>query len=389
MIRGGLRICTRSCSASASTSSNVQKRLTALHHLDAPWKPAEVEQREGRILRQGNDNSQVAIYRYVTEGSFDAFMWQALETKARFIAQVMTGDSAVRRADDIGGQELSYAEVKAIASGNPAVLTLAEADAEIKRLVVLKRNHADEQFLMRRKLRELPQTIERLRDRRIALQIDQTTMAAHAEDPLFVDDRACLLDEVSTQLGQRLESLPIRVAQRTRTLIGQFRGLVFGLIQYPSFHPELFLEGALSRTTSFGRDHVGPRAVLNALEQLAGSYAREYESAGQELVLAEGQLRDYDARLGKSFEQEDYLVELERVRDALKDVLSGRATADQEPGSSAAAFAEQIKRLQAGHAGEPEARRSVPERVSIAEEPITTRVRRRIQLLGLGPTTAE
>src|SRR5207249_8646772 len=90
------------------TGTNVQRRLTALHHLDAPWKPAEVEQREGRILRQGNDNREVAIYRYVTERSFDAFMWQALETKARFIAQVMTGDSAVRRAEDIGGQELSY-----------------------------------------------------------------------------------------------------------------------------------------------------------------------------------------------------------------------------------------------------------------------------------------
>ena len=121
------------------TGTNVQKRLVALHHLDAPWKPAEVEQREGRILRQGNENAEVSIYRYVTEGSFDAYMWQALETKARFIAQVMTGESAVRQAEDIGGQELSYAEVKAIASGNPAVLTLAEADAELQRLAVLKK----------------------------------------------------------------------------------------------------------------------------------------------------------------------------------------------------------------------------------------------------------
>jgi SNF2 family DNA or RNA helicase len=98
----------------------------ALHHLDAPWKPAEVEQRDGRILRQGNENDEVTVYRYVTEGSFDAYIWQALETKARFISQVMTGESTVRRGVDIGGQELSYAEVKAIASGNPAVLTLAE-----------------------------------------------------------------------------------------------------------------------------------------------------------------------------------------------------------------------------------------------------------------------
>src|SRR5262249_15679474 len=115
------------------TGTNVQKRLVALHHLDAPWKPAEAEQRAGRILRQGNENGEVGVYGYVTEGSFDGYMWQALETKARFIAQVMTGDNACRRAEDIGGQELSYAEVKAIASGNPAVLTLAEADAELQR----------------------------------------------------------------------------------------------------------------------------------------------------------------------------------------------------------------------------------------------------------------
>src|SRR5205809_7071528 len=132
------------------TGTNVQKRLVAMHHLDAPWKPAEVEQRDGRILRQGNENEEVAIYRYVTEGSFDAYMWQALETKARFISQVISGENALRRAADIGGQELSYAEVKAIASGNPAVLTLAEADAELQRLAILKKNHADEQFIARR-----------------------------------------------------------------------------------------------------------------------------------------------------------------------------------------------------------------------------------------------
>ena len=138
------------------TGTNVQKRLVALHHLDAPWKPAEVEQREGRILRQGNENAKWRSTATSPKGSFDAYMWQALETKARFIAQVMTGETAVRRAEDIGGQELSYAEVKAIASGNPAVLTLAEADAELQRLAVLKKNHADEQFLARRSVRELP-----------------------------------------------------------------------------------------------------------------------------------------------------------------------------------------------------------------------------------------
>src|SRR5438445_5440604 len=173
------------------TGTNVQKRLAAMHHLDAPWKPAEVEQRDGRILRQGNENAEVAVYRYVTEGSFDAFMWQALETKARFIAQVMTGEAAVRRAEDVGGQELSYAEVKAIASGNPAVLTLAEADAELQRLAILKKNHADEQYVARRNLRELPDTIDRLSQRLKALTADLNTAKAHARDRLTIGKRLC------------------------------------------------------------------------------------------------------------------------------------------------------------------------------------------------------
>src|SRR5438128_7163684 len=168
------------------TGTNVQKRLIALHHLDAPWKPAEVEQRDGRILRQGNENEEVAIYRYVTEGSFDAYMWQALETKARFIGQVITGDNAARRADDIGSQELSYAEVKAIASGNPAVLTLAEADAELQRLTVLKRNHLDEQYVARRSVRDLPRLIADLSERWEKLRKDQATAAEHAADPITI-----------------------------------------------------------------------------------------------------------------------------------------------------------------------------------------------------------
>src|SRR6266581_4057382 len=116
-------------------------------------------------LRQGNTNAEVAIYRYVTQGSFDAYMWQALETKAKFIAQVLTGASTVRQAEDIGAQELSYAEVKAIASGNPAVLTLAEANAALHRLHVLQKHHADEQYLARRQLRVLPEEITRMEHR--------------------------------------------------------------------------------------------------------------------------------------------------------------------------------------------------------------------------------
>src|SRR5208337_4058197 len=202
------------------TGTNVQKRLVALHHLDAPWKPAEVEQREGRILRQGNSNEEVAIYRYVTEGSFDAYMWQALETKARFISQVMTGEAAVRRAEDIGGQELSYAEVKAIASGNPAVLTLAEADAELQRLAILKKNHADEQYVARRSLRELPETIAKLSERSANLTADLATVTAHAHDPITIGTQAASRDDVQEMLAKSLNSVAETVGQTRRDPLG-------------------------------------------------------------------------------------------------------------------------------------------------------------------------
>ena len=208
------------------TGTNVQKRLVALHHLDAPWKPAEVEQRDGRILRQGNENKEVAIYRYVTEGSFDAYMWQALETKARFISQVMTGDNASRRAEDIGSQELSYAEVKAIASGNPAVLTLAEADAELQRLNLLKKNHLDEQYIARRSVRNLPGTIATLSERLTKLSTDEATTKTHATDPIAIDGRTYPREDIPDILGSKLDGLPKHTMERTRIPLGTYRGTV-------------------------------------------------------------------------------------------------------------------------------------------------------------------
>ncbi len=114
--------------------TNVQARAVALHHLDCPWRPADIEQREGRILRQGNLNPEVEIIRYVTERSFDGYMWQTLERKARFIGQVMRGRLDVREIEDIGDAALSYNEVKALATGNPLLMEMAEAEAELTRL---------------------------------------------------------------------------------------------------------------------------------------------------------------------------------------------------------------------------------------------------------------
>jgi N12 class adenine-specific DNA methylase/SAM-dependent methyltransferase len=358
------------------TGTNVQKRLIALHHLDAPWKPAEVEQRDGRILRQGNENPEVAIYRYVTEGSFDAYMWQALETKARFISQVMTGDNAARRAEDIGGQELSYAEVKAIASGNPAVLTLAETDAELQRLAVLKKNHLDEQYVARRSVRDLPKQVEGLSRRLEKLRADQVVLIEHANEPVVIGGHPYRRDEVVDALDRRLGGLPALVRQETDIPLGTYRGLRFGLMVQPTVPMEVYLGDALVRSSRLSAEHQGPRAVLNAVERLARSQELDMEQVERDLAISERQLRDYQERLGQAFPHDGYFSELARLRDALKAKLSASTNEQKsDDGPSAESLATDIKALRVANSVEAIPQRTDRKTVA-AEEPVTARIRR-------------
>src|SRR5208283_1316909 len=176
------------------SGTNVQERLVALHHLDAPWRPADVEQREGRILRQGNKNPSVQIYRYVTEGSFDAYMWQTLETKAKFIAQVMSGDMTVRRLEDMDSAALTYAEVKAIASGNPLVIEKAQVDAELIRLTRLRSAHAEEQYRIRSNLRHSHEEVETWTERLANLRQDLTVRQDTSGDKFRIELDKQVLD---------------------------------------------------------------------------------------------------------------------------------------------------------------------------------------------------
>jgi hypothetical protein len=361
------------------TGTNVQKRLVALHHLDAPWKPAEVEQREGRILRQGNENEEVAIYRYVTEQSFDAYIWQALETKAKFINQIMSGQTGVRRAEDIGGQELSYAEVKAIASGNPAVLTLAEADAELQRLSILKKNHSDEQYLARLRIRELPEILERHTERIGHLTADMQTTAAKADGSIVIGDRTIRVDKAMDPLSERLDSLPAFIRKTERVVIGTYCGLRFGMIVHPEFAPDVYLEGATTQKWTLSREHQGPRAVLNALERLASGYEPQITKAQQERAIAEGQLRDYRSRLGAPFPHDAYLSQLAELRDHLRTSLSDKSSdPEAQPIPDASEIAAQIKSLRAANTIEGTPERSQRQRI-MAEEPVTARIRRRTE----------
>lgn len=356
------------------TGTNVQKRLMALHHLDAPWKPAEVEQRDGRILRQGNENEEVEIYRYVTEGSFDAYMWQALETKARFISQVMAGNNTLRRTEDIGGQELSFAEVKAIASGNPAVLTLAETDAEIQRLNILKKNHADNQFVARRKVQSLPETIARFATDVSQLTSDLETLAANASTPTVIAGRDCRPDELMTELTEQLDQLPATPSVETRVSIGTFHGLKFGLVLHPRGAPEVILSGTTTRQETLSRDRPGARAVLNALERLASSYGSRRDRAQVELVLAQQQLQDYHTRLGRRYPFDAYLTELTILRDQLRLSLSGQRPDDvSHDRPSAREITAQIEALRAANLSE--SKPDVPDKSrTTVEIPVTARI---------------
>jgi hypothetical protein len=336
-----------------------------------------VEQRDGRILRQGNENEEVAIYRYVTEGSFDAYMWQALETKARFIGQVITGNNSARRAEDIGGQELSYAEVKAIASGNPAVLTLAEADAELQRLNLLKKNHLDEQYVARRSVRDLPGTIASHNERLTKLSTDEATATAHANDAINIGRQAVFREDAPAALAEHLDRLPRNVRETTRVPIGTYRGLKFGLILHPQFPADVYLEGTISRQSMLSRDHQGPRAVLNALERLATGYGSDIVRVRQDLAIAESQLRDYRERLGMPFPHEKYLSELTDLRDQLKAGLSAMGhESGEERGPKVSELAERIKALKAANTIEAAPQRTQHKHAS-AEEPVTARIRRR------------
>ena len=361
------------------TGTNVQKRLVALHHLDAPWKPAEVEQREGRILRQGNGNEEVAIYRYVTEGSFDAYMWQALETKARFIAQVMTGDNAARRAEDIGGQELSYAEVKAIASGNPAVLTLAEADAELQRLAILKKNHADEQYLARRGLaraardhRPADQTPGRPDGRPGDARRPCTRPAHHRRAGLATDDDVLGHTRPAASTPCRTRSRETRRFP-ARAAIAAWPSAWCCTRTVPprcsSKEPPPATACSPATITARGPCSTPSTGWPAATQASATPPARTWRSPKASSATTR------PASAGPS-PHDAYLAELTGLRDQLK---AGLSQATPEPGTEpvpVAELAERIKSLKAAHTIDAAPERTAPRRIA-AEEPVTARIRRR------------
>jgi hypothetical protein len=251
----------------------------------------------------------------------------------------------------------------------------------LQRLTVLRKNHADEQYLARRSVRDLPETIASLSQRLSQLTGDRDTALAHADDAIMMSGRHCSREEAIHLLGGKLDSLPMFVSQMQRFPLGVYRGLRFGLVLQPQSAPDIYLEGAMIRQSMLSRDHHGPRAVLNAVERLAGAYDSECARVMQDLRIAEAQLRDHQARLGMQFDHESYLSRLTALRDQLKLGLSDKASErNAEPLPSVSDLTEQIKALTAAHTIEAAPQRMGKSRGS-AEEPVTARIRRKMEAM--------
>ena len=289
---------------------NVQDRLVALHDLDCPWRPGDLEQRSGRIIRQGNRNKEVHIYRYVTESTFDAYLWQTVENKQKFISQIMTSKSPVRSCEDIDEAALSYAEIKALCAGDERIREKMDLDVDVARLRLMKANHQSQQYRLEDNiLRHFPAQIEENRGFLSGFETDMKTLEAHPHpkdgfagmevkgDLLTDKDNAgaALLEAFKDAKG--LEPVPI----------GSYRGFSMSLT-VENFGKDfiLTLKGKMSHRVELGKDARGNLVRIdNALAQMP----ERYKTVQGRLENVQAQLATAKAELGKPFPQETELKE--------------------------------------------------------------------------------
>jgi len=314
------------------SGTNVQERLIALHHLDAPWRPADVEQREGRILRQGNTNPEVQLHRYVTEQSFDAYLWQVLESKARFIAQVMTGESDLRRIEDVGGAALTYAEVKAIASGNPLVIEKAGIDSEVARLTRLRGQHHQTQSNLRIRLRHQTDDVPRLQKRLVCIQRDMAMRHDTSGDRfvIVIEGQEIRDRGIAGELIlRRAEKLQRTGAER---ILGKFAGFQLIVADLPVSGPQILLRGEATHSAKVASTALGTiRSVEYAIQNLDEVVA----SISQSIAETDKRIVDLTAQIGQPYEYEERLATLSRRQQEISDALdlnknqaSGQLAAD-------------------------------------------------------------
>lgn len=319
------------------TGANLQERLIALHHLDAPWRPADVEQREGRILRQGNTNAEVQIYRYVTEESFDAYMWQTLETKARFIAQVMNGECDLRRIEDVDGAALTYAEVKAIASGNPMVIEKASVDAEVARLSRLRSQHGESEFRLRSRVRrledEIPRLEKHLEEVRRDLGVREDTRGERFR--ITIEGQELRDRGIAGELVNR-EAARMRGAHGERA-IGSFAGFKVFVAGSLIGGPEVLLRGAATHQAKVSESALGTmRSIEYAVQNLDAvalnleQQIKDNRKRVAELSAQCGQPFEYSARLEALIQRQQEIAD---SLDLTKNQASSRLEAGPTPGA--------------------------------------------------------
>ena len=296
--------------AKMGAGTNVQDKLIALHDLDCPWRPSDLQQRLGRIVRQGNENEEVEIYRYVTEGTFDAYLYQLVENKQKFIAQIMTSKAPVRVADDVDETALSYSEIKALATGNPLIIEKCNLDMEVARLNMLKASHLNQVYALEELVyRKYPEEITRLTERIAGYGQDVALAAAHPKAQegfcgMEVDGRHYAEKE---DAGKAIIDVCTRMTGSDAVLLGQYRGFSM-VLAYDGRSNEyrITLKGTLSHTVTLGADVFGNITRLdNALENLAGSL----EAEQNRLVETRGQLENARAELQTPFAREAELAE--------------------------------------------------------------------------------
>ena len=288
--------------------TNVQDRLVAVHHLDVGWKPSDMTQRNGRIIRQGNKNKTVHIFNYVTEGTFDSYMFQTLENKQRFISQIMTSKSPVRSCEDVDEQVLSYAEVKALCAGNPLIKEKTNLEVEVAKLKILKADYQSQRYRLEdRLLKDFPASIQYKQSEIAALRRDAETAKAHPQSKEFcgIEIRGMHFDD-KLAAGERLLTACQEMPSAEAVALGSYRG--FGLdLQFDSFRNEYqaILRGETSHFVSLGTDARGNLTRIdNALDNLP-----ERVEQGENALQALYQQRDAaQAELEKPFPQEEELA---------------------------------------------------------------------------------
>ena len=291
--------------AKMGAGTNVQDRLVAMHDLDCPWRPGDLEQRSGRIVRQGNSNPEVDIYRYVTDGTFDAYLWQTVENKQKFISQIMTSKSPVRSCEDVDETALSYAEIKALCAGNPLIKEKMDLDIEVARLKLLKADHNSKQYRLEDNLlKYFPENIERNKSFIAGFQQDMETLEAHPHPKEGFAGMVVRGDTLTDKdnAGAAILEACKEVKGREPVEIGSYRGFTMSL-SFDSFEKEykLSLKGAMTHTAVLGTD---ARGNLIRIDNALATMPERLKAAQSQLDNLYHQMEAAKLEIGKPFPQE-------------------------------------------------------------------------------------